>query len=136
MARQRKEAPLVEVRDHSESDERGQIVRLYAPECLDNYERRNVQRGRVIERSRKPSNEFHAYFSDPAVPDSYYLRRGYEAVKDEKGEHVTHKGDKLWRIKTAVVQKDFDRAAREGAELLQNAQVVDEEAAETVEAEA
>lgn len=125
MARPRKIAP-VEMVDYSRTDERGELVRMYAPECIERKER-SVKRdhmGRVTSRTNVAINEWHSYFGDPSVPDSFYLRRGYEAVKDEKGTHVTHKGDKLWKIKTAVVQKDFDRAAQESKELLDAAQEV------------
>jgi hypothetical protein len=98
-------APDVEVIDHSLTDERGQLVRIYAPECL----------GR--------QSEFVAYFDNGSdekdrMPASYYAANGYTPVMlPEDGGQVNDKGDRLWKISRIEWQKRRDADAQRGFDL-------------------
>jgi hypothetical protein len=72
------------------SDERKELVKRYAPECIEPP---------FNPRSGRPRQfaEWHAFFADP---NKAHIRahRGYEPVPNEHGDQVQHEGDLLFRI--------------------------------------
>jgi len=100
----RKPAPNVSIGVAIES-ERDEIVKLYGADCQTTTAMVNGQRVKV-----QPKN--HLFFGDAKESDSTYVRRGYVPVKDDKGGHVNHRGDKLWKCPQEVHQKRVDASAQ------------------------
>ena len=72
------------------SDERKELVKRYAPECVDpRFDPRSGQRRRFA--------EYHACFF-PESRASKAAHRGYIPILDENKEHVEHEGDLLFKI--------------------------------------
>jgi len=91
----RKEAPELYV-SGQHSDERWELIKRYAPECMDPPYRPQDGKNRKFA-------AWHPYWSDGSdVNKSLTAGRGYLPVFNEHDEHVTHKGDKLWKIPTKM----------------------------------
>ncbi len=85
-------------------DERRELVKRHAPECLD----RKDERGRLMRRS----SEFTEFFGDPKVDPLTYRRQGYIPVLDESMKaktQVTDKGDPLYKRPRELFIKDRRR---------------------------
>jgi len=99
-ASERKPAPKAEV-SRAWEDERSELVRVYAPECLGK------------------ESEFTAYWGDAAESPQRRKRMGYEPKIDpETNEQVTHNGDPLWRTSRENSASRIDRPARLSKEIL------------------
>jgi len=99
--RPRRNAPRRVTTNRTVVSEREEIVRQFAPECIDEQETFAVARGAKVVESAIGifKNDFKSFFGDPAKPKGYYEARGYEAIVND-GEPVTHRGDPLYRIPT------------------------------------
>jgi len=89
------------------SDERKELVKRYAPECIDPPF--NPLSGRPRQYA-----EWHAFFADP---DKAHIRahRGYEPVPNEHGDQVQHEGDLLFRIPRDMWKQSKDASSTESA---------------------
>ena len=72
------------------SDERKELVKRYAKECVDPL-------FNPLDNKPREFAEWHAFFADPNKAH-LHAHRGYEPVIDEHGDQVQHDGDLLFKI--------------------------------------
>jgi len=72
------------------TDERKELIKRYAPECVDPIYVPSSRKRRVFA-------EWHAFWGDPEKA-MIHAHRGYEPVANEHGMQVSHKGDLLFRL--------------------------------------
>lgn len=100
----RKAAPKVSV-DVAIESEREELVKLYGSDC-------EASTAMVNGKLEKVAPKNHLFFGDANESDNTYVRRGYVPVKDDNGDHVNHRGDKLWKCPQKLHQKRADMSAK------------------------
>lgn len=118
--RPRKIAPNIDV-EIAETCERMDLLRMYAPECVEKIERNTfVKDPRHPSYWRKKNPEFKEFFGDPLVPVDHYKRLGYEPVIAD-GKHINHKGDPLYKLPYEKWQANQDKTVGRGLRMFASA---------------
>ncbi len=92
-------------------DERLEILKKYAPECLDVV---NATTGRAAPQS----GAFVAYFGEKDESADKMERMRYEPVRDAEGHHVNHRGDPLFRTPRELYMRRKGRRANHSHDLV------------------